>query len=371
VAALALALVGLPVYLASRAAGPASGLVIDERGYGVAGAAVFLFSETRAQLVEETRTGAAGEFRLHLDVPDARVLVEPPAGSGLVPAWGPARDGGTDRVGAASTRQAFVLGRGTPLDVEVRDAHGRGLIGAEVRVLDERGAPAVVALATTDGHGRARLLAPARASVGVLGPPPVRLARWRHDIDVRAEEGVVAFTLPPAELVTGRVTDAGGAGLAGIVVVSAEIDAPTPSPTWPTWNGFALSDAAGAFRVPRTTAPTELVALDPHGIHLPQRLELDGPSAPAPTIVLAPGARLEVLVRRAGEPLDARVWSWSPAAGLWGWGARSGTSGSVRLPVSSPYGLRADPLAPARSPLEVWDVPFEECLTVLEAGTTR
>jgi hypothetical protein len=373
IAALALCLAGVLV-LAPRGAADANGLVIDERGYGVADAAVYLFSETRQQLVAETRTDAGGAFRLHLDVPDARVLVTPAPHSGLVAAWGLSMDAARER--DAGDALAFVLRRARPLEVRVRDARGRPLAGAEVRVYDEHGETAVVALALTDWNGRARLGVPARASVAVLAPAPVRLVRWRLDVEVRAEGSSLAFTLPDAELVAGRVTD-GEAGLAGVVVVSTE-GGPGATAGPEPWNGFALTDASGAFRVPRTAGPAELVALDPGGTFLPRRIVLPpalagAPAAfpRAPRLALARGAPRTVHVAHAGQPLDARVWSWSPADELWGWGARSGTSGTVRLPVSSDAGLRADPIDPAHGALEAWNVSFEEPPTLLESGTIR
>ncbi|NOT29122.1 MAG: hypothetical protein HOP15_01600, partial [Planctomycetes bacterium] len=90
----ALSLVGIPLLLrGDDSVRPAHGVVIDERGFGVPGAAVFLFSEQHLQLFEEAHSEEDGDFAFQLEAARPRLFVRPSAESGLLPAWGlPAED---------------------------------------------------------------------------------------------------------------------------------------------------------------------------------------------------------------------------------------------------------------------------------------
>jgi hypothetical protein len=353
VALVALSLAGIPFFVREDdSSGPTRGVVIDGRGFGVAGAAVFLFSEQDLQLIEEARTEEDGDFAFHLDTTRARVFVRPPAQSSLLPAWGPSAE-------EAAGQQAFVLRPARSLVVEVTDPLGAPLAGAEVRVYERRDEAAVIALATTDGEGRATLLAPARADVAVFAPDRARLARWRFDCMIPEQGATLSFALPSAHSIAGQVRGPAGA-LEGILLVSREEGMEGG------WNGFAHSDAEGRFELPFTDAPSSLGACDPAGEHLPARLLFetlpDGPFE----LALERGAPLVVRVSRNGFPLGARVWSWNPASESWSYGTRTGPSGRAEVPAAARFGVRAEPLDPAYAPLEAWDVPYEEGTLPLE-----
>jgi hypothetical protein len=355
VALLALALMGVPFFFGRRL--PESlerGLVVDGRGFGVADAAVYLFSEEHLQLVEETRTDEDGDFAFHLEAERPRIFVQPPEGQGLLPAWNPPAE-------ATSGPQSFVLARARELAVRVRDLADAPVAGAEVRVYEASADPSVLSLAVTDAEGLARIAAPAQAHVAVFAPGATPLARWRFDVAVPEAGGELFFALPPGRWLRGHVRDANGP-LADIVLVSWE-EGPEGG-----WNGFTHSDSEGAFALPCSAGPTEVRALDPAGRVLPQRLRLTSGSEEPLELVLAPGASLVVRTTRKGLPIGARVWSWSPEAEAWGWGQRTSASGRARVSVGSRYGIRAEPFDPALAPLEAWDVPFEEGLLSLESS---
>lgn len=357
-ALLALSLMGVPYLVSHRVhATPRAGVVVDGRGFGVADAAVYLFSEEHLQLVEETRTDADGDFRLHLEAARPRILVRPPAGSGMLPAWNPPAE-------ATSGPQAFVLQRERALTVRVRDVADLPVAGAEVRVYDAHGEPSALALAATDEGGIALLAAPAEAHVAVFAPAPTPLARWRFDVAVPAEGGELSFTLPSARWLRGHVRDADGP-LAGIVITAWEANPENG------WNGFARSDAEGVFALPCSTAPAEVRALDPEGNFLPARVQIAGESTAPLELVLERGRPLVVRTTRNGLPIGARVWSWAPEAGAWSWGLRSSAAGRTTHSVSARFGLRGEPFDPALAPLEAWDVPYGPSLFSLEATTVR
>lgn len=357
VALLALALMGVPFFLARRLPGTLDGgLVVDGRGFGVADAAVYLFSEEHLQLVEETRTDEDGDFTFHLDAARPRIWVRPPGDSGLLPAWNPPAE-------ATSGPQAFVLARARPLCVNVRDLFQADapIAGAEVRVYEAEEEPSVVAIGTSGVDGRALLSAPAVAHVAVFAPGPTRLARWRFDVAVPEQGGELFLALPPVRELRGHVRDAHGP-LAGIVLVSWEEGLEGG------WNGFVRSDAQGAFVLPCTAGPTEVRALDPEGRALPRRLRLASDHEGPLEIELVQGHELAVRTTRKGFPIGARVWSWAPEAEAWGWGLRTSSGGRARISVDARFGIRAEPFDPALAPLEAWDVPYTEGLLSLEAS---
>jgi hypothetical protein len=78
-----------------------------------------------------------------------------------------------------------------------------------------------------------------------------------------------------------------------------------------------------------------------------------------------------VRITRNGLPLEAFVWSWSPEAEVWGWGARSSPSGRATVPVGERFSIHADPLDPAFDALEAWDVPYRTETLRLEASPRR
>jgi hypothetical protein len=355
---LIVALVGVPGLWRTRAPeGVIRGVVVDGRGFGIADAAVFLFSEEDLQLIEETRTDAEGDFDFQLTAERPRVLVRPPQASELLSSWGPSAEeaGGT---------LAFVLRPARPVDVTVRDEAGRPVVGAEVRVYEHRLEAAVVSLAETDVRGRATVTAPAQADLAVFAPGAPRLARWRFDVSIPEAGAELTFSLPAARTVRGHVTD-GSQPLEGIVVVAWEEGIEGG------WNGCATSDRDGRFELPFTAGPLVVRALDPGLTFLPAKLRLATEPEEPLELALARGSAQVVRTARAGLPLVARVWSWSPEAEAWGWGARTTSSGRATLPVSARFAIHADPLDPAYAPLEAWDVPFEGSTLRLEATPAR
>ncbi len=357
VALLALSLVGLPIFVGRPESEAAlRGVVVDARGFGIADAAVFLFSEARLQLLEETRSEHDGDFAFHLGTERPRIFVRPRAESGLLPAWGPP---GEESAGT----QAFVLRPARRLAVSVRDLAGGAVSGAEVRVYEQRGEPAVIGLAKTDLEGHAELLAPAQADVAVFAPDS-GLTRWRFDYAVPEQGAELRFTLPPATLVHGQVLGE-GTPLAGILLVAWEegLDG--------GWNGFTTSDAEGRFALPLTAAPSEGRAFDPSAVHLSVRTRLGPALDTARTLSLPRASPLVVRLARNGIPLGARVWSWSPANETWSIGVRTNASGRATVPAAGRFGVRAEPLDPAYAALQAWDVPYEEGTLLLEASPRR
>jgi len=342
VLALALALAGVPALLPARTPlAPLHGVVIDDSGYALAGARVFLFAEDEARLCSATESDASGEFSFPLVPARPRVLVRAPPASGRLDAFGPP-------VEDAGGRLAFVLPRARPLVVRVRAADGAPVADAEVRVYSERGEAALVALGTTDARGQIELGAPARAHVAAFAPD-TGLARWAFDVELAEAGGEVELELTPATPLRGRV-HAQGEALAGIALVLWE-DGLAGG-----WNGLATSDAEGAFELPRTAAPCTLRALDPAGRFLPARVTLapDGPDFVA--LELALGARQTVRTTQRGLPLVTRVFAWSPAVEAFGYGQRTNGAGRVELAVAERFAVVALPLDPAFAPLERWDM---------------
>lgn len=353
VLALALALLGVPAFLPPASDPSFQGVVLDGRGFGIADMPLFLFSEEPPSLVEETRSDARGGFAFHLDASHPRVLVRPPGASAWLPQWGPP-------TADPARPLAFVLEPARSLEVQVRDLGGHPVRGAEVRVYEQRLDPALLATALTDENGSAHLVAGSRVHLAAFTPGAVRLARWRFDLAVPREGGEALLTLPPAERLRGHVLGPDGP-LAGILLLTREEGLEGG------WNGFGASDGAGAFEVCTSPGPTELLALDPAGIHLPTRTRLHPSTDSGFELRLERGVPQGVSTSLEGRPLRARVWSWSPGAGVWGWGQDTDREGRVQLPVEARFALHAAPLEPSIAALEAWDVPREEGVLRLEA----
>lgn len=357
VVALALAVMGIPSLLPIQAGGSIRGVVLDARGFGIPGTPVFLFSETRERLVEESRTDANGNFAFHLEAEAPRLLVRPRATEEWVPAW-------SRRTARPEELQVFVLEPARPLEVRVRNRVGAPVPEAEVRIYAGPSDPAVVAHGRTDATGTVRLTSGPFVHVVAFAPGPARLARWRFDLVVPRSGGEVLLTLPDAVLVHGRVVGPDGP-LAGILL-SAWEDGLEGG-----WNGFAESGADGAFELPRTTGPTELRAVDPSGRYLPVRVGLGGPSESVPELVLSEAAPQVVRTTSAGRPVHARIWSWSPAEEAWAFGRDTDAAGRAVVPVGERFGLHAEPLDAPGESIEAWDVAREEGVVVLEVRTER
>lgn len=337
-----LALAGVPGLVAEvPPSGPLRGVVVDSSGFALADARVFLFREDEERLVGETSTDSSGEFRFALVPPRPRVFVRAPAGSGRMDAFGPsAQDAGASL--------AFVLHRARALTVRVRDEAGQALAAAEVRVYEERGEAAVLALAHTDERGEAHLGAPSRAHVAVVAPQS-GLMRWAFDLTVPEEGRSLEFVLPSAHALHGRVL-ARGEPVAGVALVAWEDGAAGD------WNGHATSAADGSFTLPRTHAPLTLRAVDPLGRFLPTRLAL-APDGPTEVELELAAAELQIVrVARAGRPLVARVFVWCEAAGTFGYGLRTNGAGRIELPVPEHFSLHAAPLDQAQEPIEAFDL---------------
>jgi len=357
VGALALSLAGVPYLLRTPGTGALRGVVVDARGFGVVDASVYLFEEEALRLVEETRTDPDGDFEFHLPVSGARVLVKAPEASRLLPAWSAS---GAE----AQSRLALVLHPARELGVRVRDERGAPLPLAEVRVYEEREEVAVLASVRTDHEGRARLPAPERAHVAVRAPSEPHLMRWRFDLEVPAGGARLELEVPDSLPLSGVVRGPEGP-LAGVVLVSWEEGA------FEGWNGFTRSDSAGRFTLARTRGATLLRALDPSGAHLPTRLRL-APGAGEPlALELEPGAPQVVRTTRNGLPLEAFVWSWSPTAEVWSWGARSDPAGRATVPVGERFSIHAEPRDRAFASMEAWDLPYRMESLRLEAQPRR
>lgn len=352
VTALALALLGVPYAFAPATDPSIQGVVLDGRGFGLADVPLYLFSEKPPSLIEETRTDSSGAFAFHLDAACPRVLARPIPASGWLPRWSAPAE-------RAERTLAFVLERARPLEVQVRDLGGRPVGGAEVRVYEPGLDPSLVTHALTDDNGVALVTAGARAHVAALAPGTTSLARWRFDLAVPRDGGGTLLVLPPAETVRGRVLGPDGP-VAGVLVLAREEGLEGG------WNGFGESDGEGAFAVSRSQGPTEFLALDPTGVHLPMRLRPARGEDPV-ELRLERGVPQGVRTSVEGRPLPSRVWSWSPATGLWGWGQDTDGEGRVRLPVEARFGLHAAPLDATVAALEAWDVPREEGTLRLEA----
>lgn len=354
VAVLALALMGVPYFVATGDdSGAVRGVVVDARGFGIPDAAVFLFSEERKQLVEETRSGPGGDFAFQLEPEHPRVFVRPPAGKGLLPAWGPPTED-------VASLQAFVLRPARRLEVEVVDPAGAPLPGAEVRIYEHRGEAAVIAMALTDSEGRVVLAAPAVADVAAFAPGS-GLARWRFEHAVPEQGDALRFTLPPATRVSG-VVHAPAGPLAGIWLVAWDESLEGG------FNGFATSDGDGRFVLPFSAAPTLVRALDPAGTHLSSRAHFEVPPTAPLTLELERGAPQVVRLERRGLPISARVWSWSPASETWSSATRTSALGRAIVPVAARFGVRAEPLDPAYATIEAWDVEYDGSTLRLEAS---
>lgn len=357
VLALAISLAGVPFVLRSPEEAALRGVVVDSRGFGIADASVFLFQESELRLVGETRSDEDGDFEFPLMPQDARIFVQPSPSSGLLASWSPSRTEAEERV-------AFVLHPARTLEVRVRDAQGAPVPLAEVRVYETRAEPVVVALGRTDGTGLARMPAPPRAHVAVLATQEPRLMRWRFEQDIPARGARLEFELPAPRVLRGFVRSPDGP-LAGIVLVAWEEGDPEG------WNGFAHSDDSGRFELPSTRTRTIVRALDPSGAHLPALLHV-GPETGEPLdLELQPGSPQVVRTTRNGFPLEAMVWSWSPTAETWSFGARTSKGGRATLPVGERFSILAEPLDPAFAPMEAWDVPYRTETLHLEALPRR
>lgn len=355
--ALALSLAGVPFLLGSPDTGALRGVAVDSRGFGVAGASVFLFQEQELRMLEETRTDDDGDFEFLQATTGTRVFVRPEPGSGLLPAWSPSEAEG-------ETRLALVLHPARALEVHVRDPQGAPIPLAEVRVYTQRTETVVLATARTDARGSAHLPAPAQAHVAVLAPREPRLMRWRFDLAIPEAGLELEFSMPSGESLGGVVRGPEGP-LANIVLVSWE------EGSLDGWNGFARSDERGCFTLPRTPGPTLVRAQDPSGAHLPARVRATTVGEEGLEIHLEAGAPQIVRTTRNGLPLEAFVWSWSPEAEVWSWGARSSPAGRATVPVGERFSIRAEPLDPAFGPMEAWDVPYRTETLRLEASPRR
>ncbi len=339
------ALMGLPEWLRPGIPrGPIEGVVVDERGFGIAGAALFLFETEGSRLAEETRSDPRGRFAFQQRPHFFDVYARPPEESGRVGAWALSRSRSTPEV-------ALVLRTGRVLTVRAVDERGRALPGAEVRAYDRRG-EAVVSRAFTDRDGRSSLLAAAQTHLAVFDPD-TGLARWRLDLGVPEEGGYHSVQIPEARSLSGRVRDRDGP-LEGIVVITSEEGAGAG------WNGFALSDAEGNVTLPVTSRPTLVRALDPDLAHLPVSRRLEAGARDLGEIVMDTGEPLAVHTARGGSDLVARVWAWCPACATWSWGRWTDELGMLSLRVSSRFALFAEPLDPIYGPLEAWDLEYDE-----------
>jgi hypothetical protein len=344
VSVLALGLAAVPaLFPIAPRPGSLRGVVLDERGFGVPSAAVYLFDADAGRMVEEVRSGPKGDFASTLDRGRARIFVQPPAAAGLAADWARSPpDGG---------RLAVVLRRGRALRIRVRASDGRPVSGGEVRVHDPGADYDVVALARTDDLGRARLIVPERVTVGVVPEDATLAPRWSLDLDVPAAGLDLDLELPRSTPFRGEVRGADGP-LAGILLTAWE-DGPGGE-----WNGFDRSDVEGRFELARTSPGTLLRAVDPRGVHLPLRITFAGPPPVPLVLTLERGNPLVVRPSWDGRSSEARIWSWSPSAATWSFGERT-EEGAARVPVESRFGIRADPFDPALAPIDAWDLPLQ------------
>lgn len=320
-------LVGLPAMSGYQPPqGALVGLVTDADGNGVPAAPVALFDDATLALVEIAHTDEHGRFALQQAPERFHLCARPAPESGLLPAWA------LDLERGPLFSIDLVLQTGIEIDVRVRDEEGRPIAGADVRCYGiERRACQVVARQRTDEHGRARLLAPARAHVGVFGPDPEQLPAWSFFATPETGDEL-CFDLPRGRRLHGRVASEDGRGL-GDVVVSAW----DRRDSW-QWDGYRLSEADGAFALFAGAGTTELRALDRTQTFLPARA-LAGPT-PELDLVLASAERVLVRCQSAdGDALPARVWVYSERAGTWSWGSPTDERG--RLSVAGDGELRA------------------------------
>lgn len=355
IALAALALAGLPEVLPAGAPpGVLRGVVVDSAGYALPGAQVYLFAGDSERPRAETRTDAAGGFDFAFVPPLPRVFVRAPEGSGRLDACGP----------APGTRGplAFVLHRARPLTVRVSRPEGLSLAGLEVRVHEARGESSVLALARTDGEGRAVLGAPARAHV-VVEERDTGLFRWSYDVAVPESGRELTLELPASRPLAGtvRVDGRPRAGLALTLHGGVER----------VWSSATRSDEHGRFLLARPPGPFTVTVRDPLGRVLPGHYriapELDGELA----LEAEEGAPQVVRTTRGGRPLAARVHLWSPELELLGPGLRTNGSGRIELAVPPQFTLITAPLDEVQEPMLVPDLARSERELALDLARER
>jgi hypothetical protein len=340
----ALALVGLPALRRDLPQGALSGVVVDERGFGVAAAEVFVFAPGDAGgtgapgWLKRTSADSRGRFVLSTGEASSPLFARPPEGSGLVGSWRVERDG--------EERASFVLRPGRPLRVRVLDEGARPVPGAEVRAYETRTEPAVVAAGCTDREGNVDLLVPAPCHL-VAFAPDTRFARWSLFLEPPREEARHTFELPRGRLVAGRTRDAHGP-LPDLVVVAREEQGPG-------WCGFARTGTDGRFVLPVGPEGARWFALDPRQDHLPASAWIEPGATGTVELALERGQALEVRTSFVETCLPARVWAWSASREAWGWGADTDARGLVTLAVDDPFSLVAVPVDPALASFSLLD----------------
>lgn len=214
--------------------GSISGAVLDSAGAPVAGASVAVFAPDDSWLPSYVApTSPTGFYEVaNLPRQSYRLLVVPPAGSGLAAQWH-STDGSVAQVpvthqGVTTVdHELNLLGSASGL---VTDPEGDPVSDVEVS-LREPGSPWVTATTTTgiDGSYSFPGVQPSSYQVQFKAPEGSSLASvWFDDADHRAQAGVVEVTsggstvvdatLRFQRLVTGTVTGPGGVGVEGAVV---------------------------------------------------------------------------------------------------------------------------------------------------------
>lgn len=318
--------VGLPGSGYEPPRGALAGAVLDNEGRAVPDVPVALFDDASLALIEITHTDPQGRFALQQAPERFHLCARPAASTGLLPGWL------LDLERGPSMAIDLVLQRGIPIDVAVRDGEGHPVPGADVRCYRiESRACQVVARIRTDVRGRARLLAPARAHVGVFGPEPELLPAWSFYARPDPLDELV-LDLPRGRSLHGRVTSEDERGLRDVVVSAWD-----ERESW-QWDGYRLTEEDGSFALHAGAGTVEVRALDRTQSHLSARA-LAGPT-PRLDLVLPSAEQVEIRCETAdGAALPARVWVCSASTGTWSWGSPTDEHG--RLSVAGAGELRA------------------------------
>jgi hypothetical protein len=349
------ALVGLPEHGGGPTpTGSLSGVVRDAQGAEVAGCRVALFEGAELDLLAWTSSDESGRFAFHESPRSFHVFAAPVREQGLVGSWI------LDLRRQRFQELEITLRPGREVDVQVRTELGEPIAGAEIRVYDAREHAHVVQRSLSDEQGRASLLVPAATHVGVLGERQGRLSAWAFDRTPAGGE-TLDFTLPPAHDLTGRVADAEGTPIEGVVVSAWE----ERDGDW-HWNGFRRSDAFGEFVLPGSPEGTWVRAVDPAQGWLPRHERLAAEAWVAHDLLLEEGLPLQIRCTSSQEQATpSRVWIWSQRHHAWSWGSRTDREGELQARVARRHSLVAEPLEPWGEATSSLDRRYEQGQVVL------
>ncbi len=338
-----------PAVVPAQSTWTAAGAVTTLQGAPVIGASVAAFDSTSLDLIELIEVDANGLFQVD-DLPaSVHLFAKPPEGSDLAGQWL------FDQDLQISQAETFLLRRGAPVSVTVRDRQGNPVEGAEVAAYTagahRLNGIGVIDVALTGADGTAALIAPRYAHLVADASSQGYLPSWRFRRRLSTSGTAQLFTLDTGTSTAGRVFSSSLQPLEGMTV-----SAWSYSNGW-HWNGLKQTDASGSYSILAGDRHTNVRAYDPSKERVPGRVWKRGASGTQlRDITLLDGVPLELRTEdAAGDPLRAKVWSYAVATRTWMFLGYT-NSGTLAATVPSSYHLVIRPVDQAFIGRNLWNL---------------